>query len=799
MKTGYEDLIGRRTVSASKRRGQDLVSILGLAFVISYAPTSAVAQSTQGASPALVDGQIEEITITAQKRSENLREVPISAIVTTGEALQDHGVATLQGMTENMPAVHISAGGVSDRLFIRGIGSGDNAAFDQSVGTFVDDIYHGRAKLSQGSFLDVERIEVLKGTQSVYFGNSAIAGAINIATKKPGPSQDGYIRGSYSPQDKGWTLEGAGNATITDNLWVRAALLHTDSEGWLNDTGAGRKVPGIKNTVGRVTAVWEPTDAFSATVKAEASEQTQVGAVLYQLAGCPPSAGFPGPGRFCQIALASGQNTQLGDTRAESPGQGISLRTKELVATLNYKVAGTTLTSVTGYTGYSFDEKLDLDGTPGQVLNGTIPERYRQFSQEFRITSPKGKTFEYIAGVYYQRSHLTPTENVEYFFLTPTISSLPPFASLVPYLPLGQSAAYTMAVTDVSAFGAVTWNITPSLRTTVGLRQSKVDNDFSQTLSFGTAQYPFGSVIPFPPSVSSTGAALGSALKLGGVGTTALSRSDKHSSPSVNMQYDVTDRSMAYVSFANGFKAGGFNGIEFSGVSDRYAFSPETVNAYELGFKSRLFDKKVTLNVDLFRSEYSALQAGVKQFNGTLPVNLIKNVGGSVSQGLEAELRWAINSHWTTGLDFTALDAKYTDYKNAGPTPLQAIQGLTIVDLTGKSLPFAPKFSGIWDLQYKTLVLNDLVLRVDANVFISTKVNLSPNNDPNMEQSGYAKLNGTITLTDPRTHWEYFLIGRNLTNRQIMNFTTDTPSTPGSYLIGLEQPRSFTIGAKYMF
>src|SRR5262249_46601199 len=130
--------------------------------------------------------KLQEVVVTAQRRTENLQDVPVSVQVINGRTLAEQNHNTLEELTQTVPSVRVSTGGYSTNIYIRGVGSGQNAYFDQSAATFVDDIYHGRSRLSGTTFLDLDRIEILKGPQSTFFGNNAIAGALNIVSKKPG-------------------------------------------------------------------------------------------------------------------------------------------------------------------------------------------------------------------------------------------------------------------------------------------------------------------------------------------------------------------------------------------------------------------------------------------------------------------------------------------------------------------------------------------------------------------------------------------------------------------------------------
>jgi iron complex outermembrane receptor protein len=175
--------------------------------------TAASADQAAGASQA--GERLEEITVTAQRRSENLQDVPISVDVVSGQALAATNQNSLDDLTHTMPGVYVQQGGPSSDMFIRGIGSGGSEAFDQSVGMFIDDVYHGRSRTSIGTFLDLDRVEVLKGPQSTYFGNNAIAGAVNILTRKPGDHFEASIRALYGMYGA-YALEGAAGGPITD-------------------------------------------------------------------------------------------------------------------------------------------------------------------------------------------------------------------------------------------------------------------------------------------------------------------------------------------------------------------------------------------------------------------------------------------------------------------------------------------------------------------------------------------------------------------------------------------------------
>lgn len=156
------------------------------------------------------DDRLQEVIVTARKRAENLQEVPVSAVVMSGRELQTQNVNSLDDLSQTLPDVHFVSTGnfASNDMFIRGVGSGQNPGFDQSVGNFVDDVYFGRSRIVGDTFLDLDRIEVLKGPPTTFFGNSAIAGALNIITKQPGDIFDGWVRALYGMFGQ-YAVEGA--------------------------------------------------------------------------------------------------------------------------------------------------------------------------------------------------------------------------------------------------------------------------------------------------------------------------------------------------------------------------------------------------------------------------------------------------------------------------------------------------------------------------------------------------------------------------------------------------------------
>jgi outer membrane receptor protein involved in Fe transport len=267
----------------------------------------------------------------------------------------------------------------------------------------------------------------------------------------------------------------------------------------------------------------------------------------------------------------------------------------------------------------------------------------------------------------------------------------------------------------------------------------------------------------------------------------------------VNFEYDLAPGILAYASYANGFKAGGFNGQDTSPDQLAVPFGPEKVNAYEIGLKTELMDHRMTLNLALFRSEYSDLQVGGARPFVTSPAATVQNAGGARSQGLDLSQRWAIARGLTSSLEIQLLDAKYTSYPNANPTSLQAVQGVARQDLSGSRTPYSPRYSGSWNLDYERPLLGNLNVHLGGSVYATSRFNMTTNNDPFLDQAGYAKIDATIGLRNVRSNWDASLLVRNITDRTYAVYGAAAPTSLGSYSVQIDPPRSFTAQLRWHF
>ena len=789
---------------ASKAAACIALSVLGTG-----APRGAPA--TEGAQDS--DAVLEEIVVTAQKRVENLQQVPISAQVISSQYLAEQNYNSLADLTQTVPGVNISSQGWSDSLVIRGIGSGAGAGgdtdLDQSVATFDDDIYHGRSKLSGATFLDLDRIEILKGPQSTFFGNNAIAGALNIVTKKPDDTFDATGRLLYG-QFGQYAAEGAVNVPITDTLSARLAVMRNGQSGWIENVDTGREASDENNEAARLTLLFKPDGDLDATLKIEGSENRTSGtsfAEPVQFVNCPPAAPLTpsSVGSYCGQALAlhlpiglnSNENSGL-------PGQGSYLSTVEDVLTVNYRQWGHTFTSISGYYNYTNDMDWDVANLPTPTYTADQHERYHQFSQELRVASPTDQPVQYLAGVYFQSDDLVSDEDVNLFFLDPLIDAVPPLEPLAPYTPIGLQIHPSLEEKIYSAFGSLNWHVTDRLNLSAGLRASEVikSGEFTNVLVGGSKQV-YGGGTQLPPPLE----ALASAV-IFPVGTSPpLDRTDKALMPSAGIQYQVIPDAMAYFSYSKGFKAGGYNVATPLPPSLAVGFGPEHVNAYELGIKSEWFDRTVLLNADVFRSDYTDLQVTAGYFNPALNAGeaIIQNAAASRSQGIEMAAQWAITKDLRLSANVTYLDSYYVSYPSATQTTLQAFCSGSYVlpycsqfpnpvpqftNRSGEQTPFAPRWSGTVTGSYSILLPGDYKFTTTVSPYFTSSYN---EQDPYLLGTpAYVQVDARLTFESPDRRWALDLIGKNLTDRVIVisgNGTVDTAEK--------EEPRNFAAQIRF--
>lgn len=786
------------------------------ALALALAPVAALSQP-----------MLEEVIVTAQKRAESLQDVPISVAAMSGKKIDDQGITNLEELTLYIPNVNINQGQAQPNLYIRGVGSGTNAGFEQSVGLYIDGVYSGRGALAAVPLtMDLERVEVLKGPQGILFGKNTIGGAINITSAKPSFEFEGMVDALYSDDHGEQIYNVMLNGGITEKLAGRIAVRYDAMDGWWDNEYRKDQGPDKENTYARGSLLFDATDRLEVIAKYEYGDfqRDSKPLVVYQ---SDQPLNFQGNEVFPIIDDQDKSAMDYGDNQ--------EVRTDVGALTVNWELDFATFTSISAYSKYDLKGNQDSDYSVNAGLHRTLDEDFEQWSQEIRLVSPGGETIDWIAGAYYEHSELEISRrNVEVDFALSGPLSVQPLVAIPGSI--AEPTQFDQDTDTLALFAQGTYSLTDTLRFTAGIRYNDETKDLDKRASNSAA-------------IRATSVGLPDLLILARPGDLAivsdlrshewqgLDRDKDKWTWSANMAWDVSDEAMLYASVSTGFKSGGFDEA-YSGADEtiRTSDSPfsdvpnggviqgpdssileytdETVLSYEIGAKMGLLDGAAELNVAIFRSEYDDLQTSSLVGD----VFRVGNAGESVTQGVELDGRWAVTERLTVGGALAYLDAEYDDFKGATCTIPQVSDpvnnpgclredGSNIElgesggqDLSGEDLLFSPEWSANLNMQYAYPLSNGMELVGGVDMNYSDEYYSALDLDPNTKHDDYTRWNARIALNGEDDKWTIAIIGKNLSDETTSVWKNDVPLTASnSYFAVPERPRSVAVQARYRF
>ncbi|MBN9568226.1 MAG: TonB-dependent receptor [Alphaproteobacteria bacterium] len=682
-------------------------------------PAAAGAQATGG------EGGIETIVVTAQKREQNVQDVPISMEVMQGRDIENLQVNDFRSLMNYVPNLVLQQAPGVPALYIRGFGSSaTNYAFDQSVSVYQDGVYGGRARQFQASFFDVERIEVMRGPQGALLGKNTAAGAVSVISAGPTDAFEAAATASYNFSRSGFDAHGYISGPLTDGLSARFALKLTHLDGYIKNPLTGRNDVSPHNNVGRLTLKYEPVSNLDVTLKYEFGDYK--------------TWGFP------QVHVAAVGPTHIQAVRyAEEPFgmREVDKQTSHNGAlTANWGIGDFTLTAITGISAFrSYQNTSGSGGSPESWLS-IFSEKFNQFSQEVRLLSPTGQTFEWIAGAYYDQS--------SYDFVP--VSRYDLFGGAV----AGQMHIdFAQRARSWSVFGQGTYHVMDTLRLIGSLRytETRKNGIYNLQLDYG---------IPLSPPH-------------------AIPRTDINESnldPSITLQYDVLPGVMTYVSYGRGSKAGGFVSSSRTATPSTFAFGAEKSSNIELGAKATLLEGRLMASVALYRTRFEDLQ--VSNYDSVLATFVTRNAAAATSKGVEANVDWMVLDNLQISASAAYLDAIYNDFPGASclwaqplsvcnpNAPATAPNSQAFNNIGGTVMPFTAKWSGNVRAQH-TLPLDDDLKLTTMGVVSFRSASFTGNNlNPYYgRQPSYAKLDLRVEIGDREDRWAVALVGKNVTNQ----------------------------------
>lgn len=601
--------------------------------------------------------QLEEVVVTAQKRSESLQDVAISIAVVSGTELAELNKTQIADLSRLVPGFTFSEG-TSDagrNILIRGIGTNSfSRSVDLSVGTVVDNVASGSLSGSVLDFSDVQRVEVLRGPQGMLFGKNASAGLLNITTYNPTPELATGFRASYGSNDLVNLYGYASGPIIEDTLLGRISMYSNTMDPIIdNEYPGGDDFNDRDEWGGRGKLRWLITEQFDAQFNYTHIERKHtccVAALRQVIEGSvvDREGGPVGP-----------KNDKVLDNDTSKGETKVDIYSMEL----NYSLGDFLLTSISAYTnenvyGAARADDYALTALP---LNDSF-EKYQQYTQELRLTSPGDGKITYVAGLYYFYKKID-REFYRYIDL---------YA-----IDLADSGA--LSVTNVgktdsesfAAFGQATWHITDRSRLSVGARYNFDQLGHKQTV----ASFP-GTLPEAPP------------------GSINQKDHDQAGSWRVMVERDIAEDAMVYASYAKGYKGPGSNSLPSGPTSGDVFVDPEIPTSYELGIKSQWFDNRLRVNAAAYYSTFKDFQASAQVAGAFPPIFYLTNAGELETQGVELEVNAQLTQNFAVQGSLAYTDATFSDWPDAPCYARQSeAQGCIdgTQDLSGARMPNSPK------------------------------------------------------------------------------------------------------------
>jgi iron complex outermembrane receptor protein len=754
------------------------MAMAGAALIAQALLLNAGEAHAEGAS-----GQVEEVVVTALKRTERLQDTPVAITAFTRSDLQARNItnlATIATFTPNLVFDQGSGntgGSTSSQIYIRGIGQADFLfTTEPGVGLYIDGVYLPRAIGSMMELVDVERIEVLKGPQGTLFGKNSVGGAISVITQAPQANFGGRaygILGSNSRTDGFASMD----VPLAPDLLSKVSVVRAKRDGYVDRVNVGDTTGNMNSLGAAAQLLWTPNAALSVRVSGDYTRKRER-AIANTLVAVDPGApllglwnALVGPvlgvtydARYVPTDPFVDYGT--GPNNSDLDLWGVS-------ATADYRIGDATLRSITAYRHQNADFAIDTDHSPITYINQGVIDRQRQFSQEFQIT---GKALDsrltYVAGTMYFRE----TGHDEYRILFApglyrALESLP--AGIIPGLggagnPIHVALDYDgVIVGDIksnsyAAYVHGEYALTDQLNLTAGVRYSLDKKTYSPRfdhLASGVTAYD-------------------------------LTTGDdwKAWTPKFGLDYHWTPAVMTYVSASRGYKSGGFNGRSTTAVVATNPFAPEYVWTYEAGFKTESFDRRLVLNGAFFYSDYTNLQLlTIASDPNSGVVAVVENAGAAKIQGFELELRATpLNRmHIDAGLGY--LDGKYT---KLDPT-------VTAVTLDS-TLAKTPKWTFTVGADYG-VDLGGVVATARVDYSYRAKVQNVANDLEILAQPGFSLWNATLRLEPSAADWSVTLFGTNLSDKRYITNGLSALDSLGPADVSYGRPREWGVRLDYRF
>jgi iron complex outermembrane receptor protein len=675
------------------------------------------AQSPESTSEEATPGQLEDVIVTAQKRSERIQDVPMSITAVSRDELSKEGVFSPADLEKVAPGFTYRQSQNGTPVYaIRGIGFySEQAAVAPTVTIYQDQTPLPYARMAEGVGMDVERVEVLKGPQGTLFGQNSTAGAVNYIAAKPTNTMEAGVDATYGRFNE-FDMDGFVSGPIGKGVKARLSFREELRDGWqLNSVIPGESIGRHDLSIGRLLLESEPVDGLTINLNfngwADRSDTQQS-----QARGYLPVSGLP-PHTPQTIATATAlinypyvqsDNSRLTDW---NPGTDYSRHDNfyQVAANIKYAISpDIDLISITSYANLGLFSPIDSTGTYVPALTVDQHGKIKTFSQELRLEG-NASPLHWVLGANYERDD---TDEVQYTYIRGSNTQVPfgnPFDPNTQYGTFNSDDLYNnQQVRSYAGFANLDYKWTDKWSVQGGLRYTKENRDFSGCVADDVIGAGFGLLFVGPNVVRGSCVTV---LPDGSHGLYSSSLDQNNLSWRGSINYKVTSDALLYVNVTKGFKSGDFGTLPALSYKQFQPVRQESVLAYETGFKSTLADRKVDLSGALFYYDYRD-----KQTQGSIVVppfgNLPYLVNVPKSRLLGAEFDVTLIP--VSGLRMT-MGGTYIDSKIIAPAPVASPYG-DLIDANGEELPVSPKWQIEEDTEYDWSIRRGLDAFVGGNV-----------------------------------------------------------------------------------
>ena len=760
--------------------------------IIAITPHAALAQASDAAAET---SGIGEIVVTAQKKRENIQDVPIAISALSGEDIADAHIATLQGLQGATPNIQINnfSNTPNTAVFtIRGIGIIEP---DPYAGNTVSIVYDGVPQyFSMGALLDVydlERVEILRGPQGTLFGANTTGGVVNVVTAQPTGEFGGKIDASYGNW-KHFTAAGALDIPLGDKLAAKFVVSHDQRDGWVTNVVDGSDMGKRNVTLFRGYLKYEPTTDFDATLVGE-YVRARNGSPIVVAGDVPGDAQFVPAGfmnMYASPCLPAGSPCRAPDRYFSANGSvpdRSDMDTYRATLTMNWRNSGLgDLTAITGYKYFKLFEFTDQDGTPVFLDDTRRGTRGWQFSQELRSSVDITDSINVIFGGFYMKTHYDHYQDFRIEFAG-GVTYDPVTGAVNKGLPgLFQRNLQDQNNWSGSLFAQSYVEVTDKLRLQAGIRYT---HEKTSMLASTLTSLATGGVSTFDGTAPN--GTPNTVLSL--VAPPRTAKSWNNVGWKLGLDYKINPNALLYAYWARGFKSGGFVG-RIGIPQDLGPYDPEKVDTFEVGAKLDFLDRHLRTNLALFYTNYRDMQLAQIYFlnSGASLVqgNTIVNAASSHIKGFEFETVAVPFERLRLKGSIAYLDAEYSSFNYLLPN------GGTL-DLKGERLQNAPKWTASVGFDYDSAVASGHAhLHAEYN-YVASKLLTSIIPTPRATIQPTHIVNAGLDWSPDNERFTIGVFGRNLFDKRYIASVFDAPGTLG--LVNYAPPREYGISARVKF